>query len=47
MSQSPNKDIRSCYRGCEAAYAACMQSKEHESVCQMKNNQCACGCKIS
>ena len=47
MSQKKQKDIRSCYLSCQSAYDACMQSKEHESVCQMKNNQCACGCKIA
>ena len=47
MSQSNKKDSKSCMKSCESAYHACMQSREHESVCQMKNNQCACGCKIS
>jgi len=47
MRQSPKKDIKSCYLGCQAAYDACMRSREHASVCQMKNNQCACGCKVA
>ena len=47
MNQSNNKDRRDCIKNCESAYDACMQSREHESVCQMKNNQCACGCKIA
>lgn len=47
MSRTTAKDIKSCYLDCQSAYDACMRSKEHESVCQMKNNQCACGCKVS
>ena len=47
MSKSNKKNSKRCMKICESAYHACMQSREHESVCQMKNNQCACGCKIS
>jgi hypothetical protein len=36
MSQSPKKDSGSCHQSCQSAYDACMQSKEHESVCRMK-----------
>ncbi len=46
MSRTTEKDTKSCYLYCQSAYDACMRSKEHESVCQMKNNQCVCGCKI-
>jgi hypothetical protein len=46
MSQKIKKDILSCAKDCETSYHACVQSKEHESVCLMKNNQCACGCKV-
>ena len=47
MRQLPKKDIKSCSFGCQAAYEACMHSKEHETVCPMKNNQCTCGCKVA
>ena len=47
MRQSKEKEISSCVKKCESAYDACMRSGEHESVCQMKNNQCACGCQIN
>ncbi len=47
MSQSRNSDVSNCAENCESAYKACMRSREHESVCQIKNNQCACGCKLA
>lgn len=36
-----------CYKDCEASYTQCMNSREHESVCNMKRAQCSCGCVLS
>ncbi len=47
MSRKENKDKRKCFRNCEKLYDDCMKGKEHDSVCQMNNNRCSCGCMVS
>lgn len=44
MAKSANQFNQSCYSSCDAAYKACMSTKEHTSVCKMKRAQCSCSC---
>ena len=46
MSVSSKKYDKSCHRDCESTYTQCRDSREHESVCNMKRAQCSCGCVL-